>query len=69
MYADFPMISRESALSQTFVVHISGDLSHVRSLQKLLRLRQQGVCLGSWLPKGYQEGIAGSKAIDFYAFS
>jgi hypothetical protein len=39
--------------------------SHVRSRRRRLHLRQQGVYLGSWLPKGDQEGIAGSKATDF----
>ena len=27
------------------------------------------MCLGVWLPYGGQEGMAGSKAIDFYALS
>ncbi len=43
--------------------------SHVRSLRRRLKLRHHGLCLGSWLPKGYQVGRVGSKAIDFYAFS
>ena len=44
-------------------------LSHVRSLERRLYLKHQGMCLGACLHKGYQGEIAGSKAIDFYAFS
>jgi hypothetical protein len=43
--------------------------SPIRSLGRHLHPRHQGVCLGSWLHKGYQGEIAGSKAIDFYALS
>jgi hypothetical protein len=43
--------------------------SPVRSLRRRLHPRPYGMCPGVWLPKGGQEGMAGSKAIDFYVLS
>jgi hypothetical protein len=37
------------------------------SLRRRLHLTPQGMCLGLWLPKGYQVGEVDPKAIDFYA--
>src|SRR5262245_19206851 len=55
--------------SQTFARRQRWGSSHLRSLRRRLHPRSSGVCPGSWLHKGYQLGIAGSKAIDFNAFS
>src|SRR5262245_25061918 len=55
--------------SQGFVSpHLCGS-SPIRSLERRLHPRHHGVCPGSWLHKGGQERIVGSKVIDFYALS
>jgi hypothetical protein len=55
--------------SQRFVsLHLWGS-SPIRSLRRRLHPGHHGVGLGSWLHKGGQEGMAWSKAIDFYALS
>ena len=55
--------------SQWFVSPHLWRSSHVRSLRRRLHPRPHGMCLGVWLHYGGQEGMAGSKAIDFYALS
>jgi hypothetical protein len=38
------------------------------SLRRRLYFRHHGVCLGLWLPKGYQAEIEGSKPLIFMYF-
>jgi hypothetical protein len=68
MGADFPMIPRESTLFSRACKPTSLRVVPCQATTKA-HLRHHGVCPGSWLHKGAQEGMAGSKAIDFYALS
>ena len=69
MGADFLMIPRKSALFSRGckLILLKGVLCQVAA--KAFAPQAIGYVLGSWLPKEYQVGRVGSKAIDFYAFS
>jgi hypothetical protein len=56
------MVAHQTALQRV-------RLAKLPKFVKETLARFDGVDLGAWLPKGDQVGRAGSKAIDFYAFS
>ena len=54
--------------SRTFVVHISEDLSHVRSLPRRLRLRHHGCALVRGSPREIKGGERVRKPLIFMHF-
>jgi hypothetical protein len=69
MGADFPMTPHESTLFSSVCKTKSLGIVPYQVTVKASTPRHPGVCPGSWLHKGCQEGMAWSKTIDFYVLS